>query len=158
MECGGNLFDAVSLAVKAALFNTKIPKVTAAVLDGGCVDLALSDDPHDCDRINVQHVPILVTLCKIGDDCLVDPSAEEEECSRAKLVIGISCPETGNPRITATRTSGTGSLHHNTLMESLKLGCMAGDCLNRELMKILEVDEQQSKGITLKTDVFGFLK
>lgn len=26
LECGGNLFDAVSIAVKAALFNTRIPR------------------------------------------------------------------------------------------------------------------------------------
>lgn len=90
MECGGNVFDAVSLAVKAALYNTKIPLVTAAVMDGGIVDLTLSDDPFDCERLQIESVPLLVTICKIGEHCVVDPSAEEEVCSSACLVVGVS--------------------------------------------------------------------
>ena len=35
LECGGNLFDAVSMAVKAALFCTLIPKVSVTSVDGG---------------------------------------------------------------------------------------------------------------------------
>lgn len=35
-----------------------------------------------------------VTLCKIGDKCVVDPSAEEESCSVISLVVGV----TGNPK------------------------------------------------------------
>lgn len=35
-----------------------------------------------------------MTLCKIGDKCVVDPSAEEESCSVISLVVGI----TGNTR------------------------------------------------------------
>lgn len=89
LECGGNVFDAVSLAVKAALFNTRVPLVTAAIMDGGNVDLTLSDDPFDCERLQIENVPILVTICKIGDQCVVDPSAEEELCSSASLVLGI---------------------------------------------------------------------
>lgn len=90
LECGGNLFDAVSLAVKAAMFNTRVPKVQAALMDGGTVDLTLSDDPYDCDRLKIESVPLLVTICKIGEHCVVDPSAEEEVCSSASLVVGVS--------------------------------------------------------------------
>lgn len=90
MECGGNLYDAVSLAVKGALFNTRLPKVEAAIMDGGNVDLSLSEDPYECVRLHVSSVPILVTICKIGEHCIVDPSAEEEVCSLASLVVGVS--------------------------------------------------------------------
>jgi exosome complex component RRP42 len=90
LECGGNLFDAISLAVKAALFNTRIPRVSTAMMDGGSVDLILSDDPYDCDRTDVATVPLLVTLCKIGDHYIVDPSAEEEKCCSSSIVIGVS--------------------------------------------------------------------
>lgn len=78
------------MAVKAALFNTRVPRVTAALMDGGNVDLELSDDPFDCDRLDIETVPLLVTICKIGDQCVVDPSAEEEVCSLASLVVGVS--------------------------------------------------------------------
>jgi len=65
LECGGNLFDAVSLAVKAALHNVRVPRVKAASLDGGTVDLQLSDDPFDCYHLDVSAAPCLVTLCKV---------------------------------------------------------------------------------------------
>lgn len=84
------MFDAASLAAKAALYNTKIPRVTASLLDAGEADLILSDDPFDCTRIDTRSVPILVTVCKIGDSCVVDPSAEEEECSSTSVVVGVS--------------------------------------------------------------------
>lgn len=60
LECGGNLSDAVSLAVKAALFNTRIPSVKAALMDGGDVDLQLSDDPFDSKPLEVGIAPLLV--------------------------------------------------------------------------------------------------
>lgn len=59
-------------------------------MDGGTVDLTLSDDPYDCDRLKIDSVPLLVTICKIGEHCVVDPSAEEEACSSASLVVGVS--------------------------------------------------------------------
>lgn len=90
MECGGNLYDAVSLAVKGALFSTTLPKVTAALMDGGNIDLQLSEDPYDSVRLKTESIPIFITICKIGEYCIVDPSAEEEVCSSASLVVGVS--------------------------------------------------------------------
>lgn len=64
LECGGNLCDAVSLAVKAALFNTRLPFVKAALMDGGNVDLQLSDDPYDTKQLDIGGAPLLVwNLC-----------------------------------------------------------------------------------------------
>lgn len=158
LECGGNLIDAVSLAVKAALFNTRVPKVTASLMDGGSIELNLSDDPYDCDRLKIDSAPLLVTLCKIGEFCLVDPSAEEEECSSASLVVGVSCSEGDDTFVTNTRTCGTGSFHIDTLSESIALGIEAGKCLNKELMTILKADEIKSEIGVNKKEVYGFLK
>lgn len=90
LECGGNLFDTVSIAVKSALYNTRIPSFSTALIDGGNVDLTLSDDIYVCNRLSVESIPLLVTMCKVGDHCVVDPSGEEEACSSATLVIGVS--------------------------------------------------------------------
>lgn len=35
-------------------------------MDGGTVDLQLSDDPFDCFHLDVSAAPCLVTLCKVG--------------------------------------------------------------------------------------------
>lgn len=59
-------------------------------MDAGEAELIISDDPYDCTRIDIENIPILVTVCKIGDCCVVDPSAEEEECSTASLVVAVS--------------------------------------------------------------------
>uniref|UniRef100_A0A1B6CR00 Ribosomal RNA-processing protein 42 n=2 Tax=Clastoptera arizonana TaxID=38151 RepID=A0A1B6CR00_9HEMI len=149
LECGGNLYDAVSLAVKAALHNTRVPSVIAAEQDGGQVDLTLSDDPFDCWNLNITSAPVLVTLCKIGDQCVVDPTAEEETCSSASLVVAV----TEHSQISAIFKSGVGSFHPQTLKDTLKVGECIGLTLNQELCKILAKEERLGE----KRQRFGFL-
>uniref|UniRef100_A0A1A9Z5L6 Ribosomal RNA-processing protein 42 n=1 Tax=Glossina pallidipes TaxID=7398 RepID=A0A1A9Z5L6_GLOPL len=155
LECGGNLFDAVSLAAKAALYNTKIPRVTSALMDAGEADLIISDDPHDCTRIKIDHIPILVTVCKIGDCCVVDPSAEEEECSTASIVVAVSRRD-DSTFISHTHTLGNGSLHKDTVFNCLKLGVPVAEQLNEALMKTL-ILEESVLGMQKNRSV-GFLK
>ncbi|XP_055592570.1 exosome complex exonuclease RRP42 [Uranotaenia lowii] len=158
LECGGNLFDAVSLAVKAALSNTKLPRVSSAELDGGAMDIILTDDPYDCERLNIQSAPLLVTVCKIGDHSVIDPSAEEEECSAISVVVGVSYSKEGEGSITSIRTSGEGSFHADTLNKSLDLGVSAGAYLNNALMAALKSDEEKNTKPLGEKDIFGFLK
>ena len=33
--------------------------------DGGDVELEISDDPHDCRRLDVENIPVVVTLSKV---------------------------------------------------------------------------------------------
>ncbi|XP_059048090.1 exosome complex component RRP42 [Achroia grisella] len=169
LECGGNLCDAVSLAVKAALFNTSIPFVKAALMDGGNVDLQLSDDPYDSKLLNVGSAPLLVTLCKIGDKCVVDPSAEEESCSVISLVVGV----TGNskfycnqeeantlPNIEAKCSTiglnGPGSVAPQTLKAAINQGLVAAKSLDEALGKALLRERQENIGS--KKHSYGFLK
>ncbi|XP_049879720.1 exosome complex component RRP42 [Pectinophora gossypiella] len=169
LECGGNLCDAVSLAVKAALYNTRIPFVKAALMDGGNVDLTLSDDPYDSKLLDVGTAPLLVTLCKIGDKCVVDPSAEEESCSVISLVVGI----TGNPRCYCDRKdadkvpnlegkcstiamNGAGSVAPKTLKDAIHQGIIAAKALDEALGDAL-IREQEEK-VGFKKHSYGFLK
>lgn len=59
------MYDAISLAVKSALHNTRIPSVKGKYVDGANVDLQLSDDVFDCWKLNVSKAPSFVTLCKV---------------------------------------------------------------------------------------------
>ncbi|XP_075165908.1 exosome complex component Rrp42 [Haematobia irritans] len=155
LECGGNLFDAVSLAAKAALFNTRIPKVTSAVMDAGEADLMISDDPYNCTRVQIDNIPILVTVCKIGDCCVVDPSAEEEQCSTASLVVAVS-KRNDKCYVSHTHTVGGGSLHKDTMYKCLHLGVTAGEHLNEALEKALRLEESKLGG--KRKETVGFLK
>ncbi|XP_023023763.1 exosome complex component Rrp42 [Leptinotarsa decemlineata] len=132
LECGGNLFDAVSLAVKAALWNTQVPLVKKVNIDGNNVEVDVSEDLSDCQRLDVEKAPVLVTVCKIGEKCIVDPNAAEEQCSLGSVVVAVS----GNKFSTVSQT-GTGSLHPSTLLESLKLGYTVAKRLNKALLETL---------------------
>ncbi|GLH08754.1 Exosome complex component RRP42 [Gryllus bimaculatus] len=156
LECGGNLFDAVSLAVKAALHNTRVPLVTAAAMDGAQVELHLSDDPFESKRLDVSGVPCLVTLCKIGDHCLVDPTAEEEVCSTASIVLAVS----ENAFITSVFKAGVGSFLPQTLHETFKEGQEIGIELNEALKAALEREEKEREDNEKSPAIqrYGFLK
>ncbi|ERL88194.1 exosome complex component RRP42 [Dendroctonus ponderosae] len=142
LECGGNLFDAVSLAVKAALHITQVPKIKAVNIDGDNVEIEVSDNIIDCDRLNVENLPVLVTVCKIGNHCIVDPSLTEEQCAVGSVVVAVS------KECFSTITSiGTGSLHEETLFECLDLGHKVAIKLNQTLMAILvQIQPNQDVG------------
>ncbi|XP_035446120.1 exosome complex component RRP42 [Spodoptera frugiperda] len=169
LECGGNLCDAVSMAVKAALFNTKLPSVKAALMDGGNIDLQLSDDPYDAKSLDIGTAPLLVTLCKIGDKCVVDPSAEEESCSVISVVVGV----TGNPssysteenvsdsakesKFTTIEMVGSGSVAPKTLKDAMNQGMVAAKLLDKALGEAL-LRERQETQVKTKKHSYGFLR
>ncbi|KAK4876762.1 hypothetical protein RN001_009268 [Aquatica leii] len=133
LECGGNLYDAVSLAVKAALWHTEIPRVLSVNLDGNNVELEVSEKIHDCIKLDVTSAPIMVTISKIGEHCVVDPSSAEEQCATAAVVVAIS-----QNRFTTILQTGSGSLHPNTLIESLTLGSQIASQLDTALIEVLQ--------------------
>lgn len=88
-----------------------------------------------------------MTLCKIGEQCVVDPSNQEECCSSGSLVVSIS-----GKTFTSVLKVGAGSFQINTLTKSLILGQTIAQELNKALMDALE--EEKAK----KSDCIGFLK
>ncbi len=74
----GNLLNAAALASLVALMNTKIPKLE----DGKIVRVAERELP-------VVHKPITVTVGKIGNNFILDPSLQEENVLEAKLSVAI---------------------------------------------------------------------
>lgn len=65
LECGGNLFDAVSVAVKAALWNTQVPLVQSVHVDGNNVEMEVSQELHDCLRLDIKKAPVMVFILYI---------------------------------------------------------------------------------------------
>uniref|UniRef100_A0A3B1J5J7 Exosome component 7 n=1 Tax=Astyanax mexicanus TaxID=7994 RepID=A0A3B1J5J7_ASTMX len=113
LQCDGNLFDAMSVAIKAALFNTRIPKVQVSEDEEGGKEIELSDDPYDCMRLDVTNVPCIVTLSKIGHRHVVDATLQEKACSVASLLISI----THKGLVTCVRKLGVGSLDPDSIFE-----------------------------------------
>ncbi|KAM6169365.1 exosome complex component RRP42 [Rhynchocyon petersi] len=137
LECGGNLFDAISIAVKAALFNTRIPKVRVTEDEEGTKDIELFDDPYDCIRLSVEDVPCIVTLCKIGYRHVVDATLQEEACSLASLLVSV----TSKGVVTCMRKVGKGSLDPESIFEMMETGKRAGKLLHASLQSVLHKEE-----------------
>ncbi len=74
----GNLFDVSSLAAMAALKDTKYP-----AFDGEKVDYKEKTDK----KLELEKIPIAVTVIKIGDKYIVDPDTEEESAVDARLTV-----------------------------------------------------------------------
>ncbi|XP_043228118.1 exosome complex exonuclease RRP42-like isoform X2 [Amphibalanus amphitrite] len=138
LECGGNLYDAVSCAVKAALFNARVPELDVSSADSGRVDVELSDDPFKLLRLDVENAPCLVTLLLVDSECIVDPTQEEEACSKASLVTAV----TAGGLVTAVTKAGRGSFHPTTVASALEMAAELGAVLNRTLTEQLQVEEQ----------------
>ncbi|KAK7115484.1 exosome complex component RRP42-like [Littorina saxatilis] len=150
LECGGNLFDAASIAVKAALFNTKIPSVKVRQEEGEETELEVSDDPYDVRRLDVSAAPTVLTLSKIGHNHIVDASQKEEACCLARLMMAV----TASGSVTATVKEGRGSLDPDSITEMMQVGKRVGKAVNEKLLETLKEEEQ--KGLKRKT--VGFLR
>lgn len=150
LEVGGNLYDAVSIAVKAALYSTIIPKITVSTIDGGQPELEITDDPLDGHRLNVSISPVLVTLCRIGNYCVVDPTPEEEACSSASLVMAVT-PE-GN--VTTVKKVGPGAFNMDSLQRAVDEGKEVGIQVQKALLE--QIQKEERMGIGRKK--IGFLK
>jgi len=78
----GNLLDAAGIGAIAALKNAKIPKYDereGKVLFG---EWTKEKVPM------AKYVPISITVHKIGDGLIIDPTREEEDVSEARITIG----------------------------------------------------------------------
>eukprot|EP00092_Neocalanus_flemingeri_P027564 GFUD01029905.1.p1 GENE.GFUD01029905.1~~GFUD01029905.1.p1 ORF type:complete len:293 (+),score=89.54 GFUD01029905.1:76-954(+) len=151
LEVGGNLCDAVSIAVKAALASTRVPKVTVTAVDGGEPEIEVCDSvgPEGYDRLDLSGAPVLVTLARIGNHCIVDTSPEEETCSSASLLVAV----TPGGQMATVRKVGGGSFHPATLLAATKMAVTVGTELNRVLM--VKLDQEEKMGET--REKIGFL-
>lgn len=79
----GNLLDAAGIGALAALRIAKLPKYDKK-------EEKILYGEFDKDISLAKTNPIAITIHKIGDSLIVDPSREEEDTSEARLTIGIS--------------------------------------------------------------------
>ena len=122
-------------------------QVTA--VDGGEPEMELSDDPYDGKRLELSNAPVLVTLTRIGNHCIVDPAPEEEACASACVVMGV----TPSGKVTAVRKTGAGSFHSETMAEALKMGTVVGREINEALSRKLAEEER----LGMHRTRYGFL-
>lgn len=64
LEWSGSVLDALSLAVRAALHTTRIPRLTVTG-EGEEMEVEVSDNPHDASTVDVTNAPIIITLTQV---------------------------------------------------------------------------------------------
>ena len=77
----GNLLDAAALAAMAAVKDARFPK-----LEGGKVDYHVKTDK----KLPLTKTPVSITVYKLGDKFLVDPTNEEIKFLDGRLTVAVT--------------------------------------------------------------------
>lgn len=102
LDHGGNLIDASSIASMAALLVTKIPRVEINK-DTGEVTV---DKTQYVAELPIRGSVVTITIGKIGNYLIVDPTYEEEQVTDTKITIAVS----SDGKIAGIQKSGMGDL------------------------------------------------
>lgn len=122
MNDDGSLFDACSLAAMAAITNTKLPTV----------DKEGNLDYHKMTKegLPLEKVPLSVTVYKIGNHLVVDPTRLEENAADARLTIGTI----DKKLLCSMQKGGEGTLKKDDVIEMAEIAVAKAD----ELRKLLK--------------------
>jgi exosome complex component RRP42 len=118
----GNLFDASALAAYAALQNTVFPK-----FDGETVDYKEKSSK----KLDLKNIPLSVTVCKIGEKFIVDPTTDEEKVIDARLTVATL--EDGT--LCALQKGGEVPLADEDISKMIDIGIEKGKELRQVLSK-----------------------
>lgn len=127
INADGNLLDAAGIGAIAALRNTKIPKYdekSERILYGESTEKKL---PLKKDAL------ISITIHKIGDNFLVDPTQEEENISETRVTIGSS-----NGTISSMQKGNSNSLDIEEFYKILDLTEKVWKTLSSKIAKSLK--------------------
>lgn len=117
----GNLFDASALAAYAALQNAVFPE-----FDGERIDYEKKSNK----KLELKNMPLSVTVCKIGNKFIVDPTIEEEKVIDARLTVATI--EDGT--LCALQKGGEIPLTSEDIIKMIEIGAEKG----KELRGVLK--------------------
>lgn len=130
-SCVSQLLDLSALGIKAALIDTRVPRLIADEEDAN--DFVLSAESEDYNPINLSGFPILLTLTRIHDRYVADVTEEEAAAGIARLTLAFD----PKGQLSYTKKSGTGSLHPDPLKEVLSKARTIAIDLHKDLDKQL---------------------
>lgn len=123
--CESQLIDLASVCIKAALQDTRVPKIIAD--EENADDFILQ--PEEYCPFNVPDLPILITLTRIEDSYVADATEEEETAGIARLTMAFN----DRGELSYTRKSGTGSLQPEPLKHVLHEATQLAMSIHRDL-------------------------
>ncbi|RNA15649.1 D-3-phosphoglycerate dehydrogenase [Brachionus plicatilis] len=111
LESSGNLYDACALATKLALARARFPRLATKSDDEGQIEIDFADEDEEAMQLNVDNLPHSVSVCKIGNNYVVDSDLKEESVTKVRITFGFD--DKGNIRYTSK--DGFGSLDPDSL-------------------------------------------
>ncbi|KND00790.1 uncharacterized protein SPPG_09154 [Spizellomyces punctatus DAOM BR117] len=147
LDYGGNLLDAIFMATRGALHNTRIPRATVEQSDGR-VEFDIADEETEIIR-GWEDVPLCVSLNKIGYRHIVDAAPLEELCSSARLTVAVN--RRGN--LCALQKGGHGGIEPSLLAEMVQTAKQIGQTLLKRQDAALREEEER---IAAGKDPIGF--
>ena len=120
----GNLIDLGGLATLAALLNARFPKLG----EDGTVDYHEKTDTP----LALQRQPIPITVGKVGEHLLVDPTQQEEEALDARLTVTML----GDGNICALQKGGPQPLTDEDIKEMVRLASEKSKELRAKLTEV----------------------
>lgn len=119
----GNLFDATSYAVVAALLSAKLPILE--MQDGKVVDTGKTRD------MPITTIPVSITAVRIGEAVLTDPASEEEGTMDARITI-----TTADSGFCAVQKGFTGSFTVDQLKKAAEAARIKGQEVRAKLKEL----------------------
>ncbi len=119
----GNLSDAIGLASLAALQDAKFPKYKKK-------KDVITYEEKSKKKLSLEKMPIPVTVVKIGDKFIVDPTVEEEDATDARLTVTT----VENDELVALQKGGEAGLSEDDIMNMVDISIKKG----KELRKLLQ--------------------
>ncbi len=123
LDHDGNLIDACSIASLAAL-------LTAKTLDYDYKDGKVIYKSK-LSALPIQNNPVAVTLAKIGNNLVVDPTLEEEQVMSARLTVTTE----KNGKICAMQKGGMGELSPQEIKDAVKISLEKGAEIRNKIIE-----------------------
>ncbi|MGV8168600.1 MAG: exosome complex protein Rrp42 [Candidatus Nanoarchaeia archaeon] len=119
----GNLIDMGGLAAMVALKNARYP----VVKEDGTIEYHEKTNK----KLELRRIPIPVTVCKIGDLFLVDPTDDEENTIDARLTITML----EDDKVCALQKGGDGSLTAEDIAKMLEIATEVSKQIRKTFME-----------------------
>jgi exosome complex component RRP42 len=126
LNVDGNLFDATSYAVVSALLTTRMTKYRVA---GGDNHLEKTDERVP---LPIRTTPVSITIGRIGDLLVVDPTSEEEAVMDARITLTTD----SEGHLCAGQKGEPGSFTTEQIMEAANLSLSKGREIREKIAKV----------------------
>jgi exosome complex component RRP42 len=126
INADGNLFDATSFAVVAALASSKIPIFETK--EGKVIDTGNIMQPP------VTTIPVSITAIRIGESVILDPTGEEEGCMEARITITTN----SDGHFTAIQKGSTGAFTVEQLKKAAEIARIKGEEVRAKLKELVK--------------------